>query len=323
MGETQAAEGDVRELSERVCSVAHLVSCERSERQALSISLNKEIQSVLDTLDQWRSLRSKDEKFLVEVRSQLEAERCAREVFEDRHAFEVRSINERLDMLSRSAADSLQEQVAGFKTALDDLSTTLQQQQDQQNMHECQEIKASLAKVSERLETMQGRCVSNELILSEHGAQISQIERRITDRLGCASAPKPVFRDGNDGIIGKEPALQPALHKVVDLGTVSAALGTVSDAPLGISPQSIPKECVPRVLAPSSGCQSLRKVHVLPSGQQSVNVCASTPRAGSPKVLTVPHVGPSRLSTPHSPSAPVFCVNRSCSPARRRSCGKE
>ena len=102
--ERDIAQSELRQLGERVNAIVQMVNGERNKREISQQGAEKQVQGMRDMIDGERQNRRQELavhlSMLQGCKQQIEGEKCAREASEDRHTFDVHTLNERIDQLS-------------------------------------------------------------------------------------------------------------------------------------------------------------------------------------------------------------------------------
>merc|ERR1719198_991737 len=134
-------------------AAVQLVNGERNKREIAVQSREKQLQGVRDQIENLHSVRRQDidaqATALQEMRNQFDSEKSAREAFEDRMAFDIHTMGERIDTSSRHHSDMLQDQVAAFRRSVEEMNTMVQQNSRQ--VHAVRtDVEATLADLNKR-----------------------------------------------------------------------------------------------------------------------------------------------------------------------------
>lgn len=133
--ERDSSQAELKQVSERVNAVAQLANMERNKREVALHALDQHVRSVCDMVDEERSIRRQELSlhvtFIQDCKTSIEDGTQALGAFEDRHSFDMRTLNERIDTMSRHYAEMLHDQMMCFKQSLDEITTNVQQQNNQ------------------------------------------------------------------------------------------------------------------------------------------------------------------------------------------------
>eukprot|EP00747_Dinoflagellata_sp_TGD_P193190 gnl/TRDRNA2_/TRDRNA2_59033_c0_seq1.p1 gnl/TRDRNA2_/TRDRNA2_59033_c0~~gnl/TRDRNA2_/TRDRNA2_59033_c0_seq1.p1 ORF type:complete len:638 (-),score=152.65 gnl/TRDRNA2_/TRDRNA2_59033_c0_seq1:103-1941(-) len=183
--ERDIAQTELRQLSERVNAIAQLVNSERNKREIANQSADKQVQGVRDMIDSERSTRRQElavqMAVVQDMKQAIEGEKCAREAFEDRHAFDLHTVNERIDTVGSHAAEMLQDQSLGFKKAVEEQSTEIQQF-TRQCLRIRSEHETSISEANARFAEIEDRCASLEARVAEAASRQAAGLDRLAER---------------------------------------------------------------------------------------------------------------------------------------------
>jgi len=112
--ERDVAQCECRQLAERVSAVAQLVASERQKRDVALQGIEKQLSGLRDMLESERGARRQDlgvhMSMVNDAKAQIEAEKTAREALEDKHAFDIHTVMEKVEAFQRHITEMLQDQ---------------------------------------------------------------------------------------------------------------------------------------------------------------------------------------------------------------------
>lgn len=224
--ERDLAQLELRQLSERVNAVAQLVNSERNKREVSVQSVEKQVIGMRDMFENERDTRRQDltvhMAMLQDFKAQIEDAKIGREALEDKHAFEISGVTEKIEMVSRHYADMLQDQVLAFKKCTEEVNAGLLQQ-NRQVIRLRSEAESNLIEAQSRFSEVEERCGSLENRFSEAASRQAASLDLLSEQHERVSQAVDTLRLDEKEHKGQ---VQSAIDRVKDLeSTLAAAEG--------------------------------------------------------------------------------------------------
>lgn len=211
------------QLVERVDAVSHLIHSERNIREASKLGIERQIQGVRDIVESDRSARRTEAAATVslieEGRQALMEEARTREAFEDRHAYDVDRLSERIEALTRSSAEKSQDLMDQLKQVAFQANSAVQ---DNNRMTfqvragaESAQIEAGsrLLKLEDRLASMEARIMEEKSRQAQNFDRLNEKNEKIVQSIEQVRISER----------GKGPLIQTVMGRVDELEEVIKA----------------------------------------------------------------------------------------------------
>jgi len=183
--EREVAHTEMKQIAERLNAMGQLLNNERNKREATMAGFEKSMQGIRDMLDSERDSHRQDVALYMsavqDAKNAVESEKIAREAFEDKHGFDMHTLNQRIETANSDIAAMLQDQAHVFTKSADDCSSALQQQ------HRLvarlrSETEAHIAETNVRISEFDARCVAFETRMADAASRQSATIERVLER---------------------------------------------------------------------------------------------------------------------------------------------